>query len=270
VRAALAYEWRRITTVRSTYWFSGLTIGLSGLIAFFIAFEFSASDFTSTGISNFLQASTMVVTAGGSLVAVPVISAALCGVMGAMAFGHEYRYGTIKQTLTAVPDRLAVFAAKLVVLVGWLLVLMLLVVGIDLVLGEIFLTSFSLSGNAVRPIVDFVAYNVAFGVAGLALAAILRNLAGALVTLLVYPFVVDPIVYNIFRFGNVGSFSRLANLLPASAGRRTMYSPYELFANNATEAKVTAWGLGASTAVFWAGILLMVVVALALFLWRDA
>ena len=37
MRGAIAYEWRRITTVRSTYWFSAMAIVFSALIAFFIA-----------------------------------------------------------------------------------------------------------------------------------------------------------------------------------------------------------------------------------------
>src|SRR5690242_5300377 len=105
MKGALAYEWRRIVSVRSTYWFSGMTIAFSGLVAFFIAVSFSANDLTASGVATFLQASTLVVTAAGSVFFVPVISAAFCAVMGAMAYGHEYRYGTIRQTLIALPDR---------------------------------------------------------------------------------------------------------------------------------------------------------------------
>ncbi len=269
---ALAYEWRRITTVRSTYWFSGMTLAFSGLIAFFIAWSFSASDFSSDGINSFLQASTLVVTAGGSVLFVPVLSAPFCAVLGAMSFGHEYRYGTIKQTLTAVPDRVTVFFAKLAVLVGWLLVLMVVVVVVNVVMGTLFLTGFSLGTDSIRPIVDFVLYNVGFGIAGFGVAAVLRNLAGAMVAVLVYPFVIEPIGYNIVRIVRVGTLDRVANLFPASAGRRTIYLPYELFANPSTGSDLTlhVWGLAASTLVFWSGLVALLVFALVLFLRRDA
>jgi ABC-2 type transport system permease protein len=272
MRNALAYEWRRITSVRSTYWFSGMTLILSGAIAFFIALGFGASDFSSDGIQNFLQASTLVMTAGGSILFVPVLSAPFCAVLGAMSFGHEYRYGTIKQTLTAIPDRVVMFFAKLVVLVAWLLVLMAIVVLVNTVMGSLFLDGFTVSREALRPIVDFILYNVGFGIAGFGLAALFRNLAGALVGVLVYPFVVEPIGYNIVRIVRLGSLDRLANFFPASAGRRTIYSPYELFANPITGGDVTlhVWGLAASTAVFWCGLLALTGLALALFLKRDA
>jgi ABC-type transport system involved in multi-copper enzyme maturation permease subunit len=273
MRGALAYEWRRITTVRSTLWFSGMAIGCSAVIAFFIAVAFSRADLTSDGVSTFLEASTLVITAGGSVFIVPVITAAFCGVLGAMAFGHEYRYGTIKQTLTAIPDRTTAFFAKLLVLIGWLTVLMLVVVLVNMAMGVLFLTGFDLGGEAVRPIIDFVLYNVGFGIAGFSLAAVFRNLAGALVAVLVYPFVLENIGYNIVRFVHTGTVDRVANLFPAAAGRRTIFSPYEAFANPTSSSSDTVlhvWGLAASTAVFWCGLLILLGVALGLFLRRDA
>jgi hypothetical protein len=164
------------------------------------------------------------------------------------------------------------FFAKLLVLVGWLLVLMVVVLLVNTAMGALFLDGFSLSKEAVRPIINFVFYNVGFGIAGFALAALFRNLAGALVGVLVYPFVIEPIGYNLLRIVNLGTLDRLANLFPASAGRRSIYSPYELFANPTTGSDVTlhVWGLGPSTAVFWCGLLLLTFVALVLFLRRDA
>ena len=52
----------------------------------------------------------------------PVLAAPFYAVMGCMAMGHEYRYGTNKATLTAIPDRIAVLAAKALVLLAWVLV----------------------------------------------------------------------------------------------------------------------------------------------------
>jgi len=272
MRTAIAYEWRRITTVRSTYWFSGMAVLFSGAIAYFIALGFGQSDFSSDGIQNFLQASTLVITAGGSILFVPVLSAPFCGVLGAMSFGHEYRYGTIKQTLTAIPDRVVLFFAKLLVLMGWLLGVMILVVLVNTAMGALFLDGFSLSHEAIRPVVNFMLYNLGFGIAGFALAATLRNLAGALVAVLVYPFVIEPIGYNILRVVQLGTLDRLANLFPASAGRRSIYSPYQLFADPSSGSDVVfhVWGLGASVVVFWCGLLVVTAVGFALFLKRDA
>lgn len=273
---ALAYEWHRIRSVRSTYWFSGLAIGLSAAVSFFIAIGFSANDLASpqSGISSFLEASTLVVTAGGSLIVVPVLSAPFCAVMGAMAFGHEYRYGTIKQTLIAVPNRSALFAAKLLVLVGWVLATMVTVVLLDTLLGALFLSDFHLGTGSIRPIVDFILYSVGFAVAGLSLAALFRNLAGGLVAVLVYPYVIEPLAFNIIRYISIGRISRLADVLPAAAGRRTIFSPYEIFANPIDDSTgqhyQRVWDVAASTAVYWGGLALLTAVALALFLKRDA
>jgi hypothetical protein len=272
MKGALAYEWRRIISVRSTYWFSGMAIVFPALIALAIALSFSSTDLTASGIATFFQASTLVVTAGGSVVIVPVVSAAFCAVIGAMSFGHEYRYGTVRQTLIALPDRATEFIAKLAVLVCWLLVLMCTVALLDMAIGWLFLSGFHLGGSNVRPIVDFILYNVGFGIAGFSLAAIFRNLAGALVAVLVYPFVLDEFGYNLVRLIRVDTLSRLANLFPASAGRRTIYSPFHVFANPTTDSgfPLHVWGLAASTAVYWCGLLIIACIAFALFLTRDA
>ena len=61
----------------------------------------------------------------------PVLAAAFYAVIGVMSMGHEYRYGTNKATLTALPDRITVLVGKMVVLDPldhvrpWLLTLML-------------------------------------------------------------------------------------------------------------------------------------------------
>jgi hypothetical protein len=88
----------------------------------------------------------------------------------------------------------------------------------------------------------------------------------------VYPLVAEPIAYNILRVVDVGTLSNMANLFPASAGRRTIYSPYELFANpiNDPSLSVHVWSLAASTLVFWIGMLVLLGVSFALFMKRDA
>jgi ABC-type transport system involved in multi-copper enzyme maturation permease subunit len=272
MKGALAYEWRRITSVRSTYWFTALTLVLGGVIALFIAIALNPSDLTPTGVSSLSEASVVVTTAGASVIFVPVLSAPFCAVLGAMSFGHEYRYGTIKQTLIAIPDRVTMYFAKLTVLVGWILGLAIVLVLLNLAIGALLLTGFSMSGNAIRPILMFIFYNVGFGIAGFSLAAIFRNLAGALVAVLVYPFVAEPIGYNILRFVRIGTVDRLANLFPAAAGRRTMFLPYQLFANpvDSSDLPLHVWGLEASTVVFWGGLVVIAGFALALFLRRDA
>ena len=106
---ALRYEWVRIRTIGSTYWFYGIAVGITVLITGLVIWGVNSSlpeDF------NVEEATTWVVTGLGSGSFVPVLAAPFCAAVGVLAMGHEYRYGTNKATLTAIPDRSAVLTAK--------------------------------------------------------------------------------------------------------------------------------------------------------------
>jgi ABC-type transport system involved in multi-copper enzyme maturation permease subunit len=103
VISALRYEWVRIRTVRSTWVLSVLALVLNGAIAFALAETLSGEVVTVEDYRTVLT--------GG--LAFTALFMALVGVFG---YGHEYRHGTIRVTLTAVPQRGRVFLAKAVVL----------------------------------------------------------------------------------------------------------------------------------------------------------
>jgi ABC-2 type transport system permease protein len=97
----LTYEWRRARSIRTT-WVTGLaTIVSVAALAWLVA--------QSVTPEQPATATELVLTSviGNPLVIVLVAS------LGSMAFGHEYRYGTIRVTLTAFPRRTGVFFAKL-------------------------------------------------------------------------------------------------------------------------------------------------------------
>lgn len=264
---ALQYEWLRIKTIRSTYWISALAIGLTWVVTSLLIWGVNTNGQPDMNIP---QVSTWVVTGGASAPLIPVLAAVFFAVMGAMAMGHEYRYGTNKATLTALPDRVVVFAAKVLVVAGWVIASVILIVAVNLLIASLFLHSFSLSGDAIRPIVNYILYCVGFALAGLGLATILRNQTGAIAVVLVWPLVIEPIINGVLTvLSNIGNHTlgKLANLLPASAGRRVIYSPYDVFSGFGTQ---SSWGILASLVVFWVGVGCIVAAGLSLFLNRDA
>jgi ABC-2 type transport system ATP-binding protein len=60
------------------------------------------------------QITSSVVSVGASIGNVPLFSAYIIAMLGVFSFGHEYRDGMIRSTLTAVPSRGAVLTAKIV------------------------------------------------------------------------------------------------------------------------------------------------------------
>lgn len=127
--SALRYEWRRIFTIRSTFILLACAFIVSLLLGWITIEALSALSSTSadgqespeaTELATMEFMSLVFTTSGG------VIPLIFLGTIAAQAFGQEYRQGTIRLTLTAIPFRGRVFSAKLllvllVVAVGWII-----------------------------------------------------------------------------------------------------------------------------------------------------
>ncbi len=266
---ALKFEWVRITTIRSSYWMSGLALLLTAGITLLIALFVSASDMTDMDIP---QVTTYAVLAGATGPIIPIMAAPFYAVMGCMAIGHEYRYGTNKATLTAIPDRVVLLTAKLIVLLGWVLVVIAANVLVNLFITWLFLDQTNFDSGMLRPILCYALYCVGFAIAGFGLTALLRNMTGAIVAVLTYPLVVEPIVYGItvaIGSNNNPGVGKLTNLLPAAAGRRMMFDPYDIFAGFG-QTNIDVWGIGAAIAVFVIGVLITLAAGITSFIQRDA
>jgi len=266
---ALRYEWMRIRTIRSSYWMSALAIALTFGITLLMGLSISAADLDDE-FDSVDQVTTYIVLAGASGPFIPVMAAPFYAVMGVMAVGHEYRYGTNKATLSAIPDRVAVLAAKLVVLVAWVLASIAITLLLGMAITWLLLDNPQFGSHLVRPLLNYTGYCVGFAVAGMGLAALLRNQTGAIVAALTWPLVVEPIIYGVsvaISETTGGGIGKLTNLLPSSAGRRSMFDPYEAIAGFGS---IEVWSIGAAVIVFWLGVILVLAAGATSFVKRDA
>src|SRR3546814_13451604 len=113
--AALRYEWTRLTTLRSTWWITGLAITVGAGFTFLVAMMiriFTPSELTGEVNEDwsrfFLEAG---MTQFSNVDPVFYLMAYAVAVLGILSWGHEYRHGMMRATLTAVPNRPAVWAA---------------------------------------------------------------------------------------------------------------------------------------------------------------
>jgi ABC-2 type transport system permease protein len=102
MRSALRYEWRRLVSVRATWLLLALAIGFSVLLA---VLQITLAELN-TGIDGRAPIDVILANAHNP------ISITFISAVAAMTFGHEYRYGVIRLTLTALPRRGRLFAAK--------------------------------------------------------------------------------------------------------------------------------------------------------------
>lgn len=119
----LRSEWIKFTSLRSTYWTSGvivlLWIGLALLMA-------STGQFAAVGPTGEAlpmgdeqrQYLLVMIATSGSLIGVLV-----AGIQGVLSISGEYSTGMIRSSLTAVPHRLPVLAGKGIVVFIWMFLL---------------------------------------------------------------------------------------------------------------------------------------------------
>ena len=265
--AALRYEWRRLWTIRSTYWLIGTVVALQLVFCLIVAASaapiesfFDAEDVVSTIVSL------------GASSGAPLFSVYIIGLLGVFAYGHEYRHGMIRATLTAVPNRLQVFGAKalMVAALAGALALGCAVVGLAAAALFIDARGALASGTVWGVILGLVLYTALFGLCGMAAAALLRNQTGAVVLMLLFPSVIEVVVRLLLLLVSQGGndAAELARFLPFDAGS-------QMFARPSADAIAGAMGYdpfgpvggGLVLAVFTSALLAG---ALTLFLRRDA
>ncbi|OSC76658.1 ABC transporter permease [Streptomyces sp. BF-3] len=195
---ALAYEWIKFRSVRSTVWTTVATAVLPVLGAVFVA---------TTGS---LQSDDTVL--GGSLT-LSVVAQMLAAVVGALVVTGEYSSGTIRTTFAARPRRATVLAAKAALVAGVMYVLALASCTLAYLVGDALLPEGRYAQGDPLPALFGIAASFAVAaVLGLAVGTLVRHSAGAVTTvigLLLLPSLFGPL------FGDAERW--IAGLSPTAA-----------------------------------------------------
>ncbi|MHB8671709.1 MAG: ABC transporter permease subunit [Acidimicrobiales bacterium] len=181
----LRSEFCKLRSVRSTYW------TLFGAVAFNIAFAVLEAIFLPGRLSANQKATLdgVRVSLGGSH-----LSQIAIGVLGVLVISTEYTTGMIRATLSAVPARKRLLAAKAIVFAATAFV-----VGIAASFAAYFVFQALLTGDSLRSsigdpgvaraLIGGGLYLTAFGLLGLGLGTIIRVSSGAIAALLGLLFV---------------------------------------------------------------------------------
>ncbi|WP_285728001.1 ABC transporter permease [Psychromicrobium xiongbiense] len=195
----------------------------------------------------------------GQYLGVPVI-----GALAVMFIASEYSTGMIRSSFAAVPGRLPVFWAKAIILVVISYVLSVVAFfasfALDAAIFKAYGFDVSLSGKGTLSTIFLTGVYVAGAVLlGLALGALLRNSAGAIVILVGLIFVL-PIAGNFLGLIPGDFWKYLPDYFPSEAGARMAT------ALDHTNGKLDAWQGGL---VYLGWILLAAIPALVLLKKRD-
>ncbi|MFE0581569.1 hypothetical protein [Streptomyces sp. NPDC058874] len=212
---ALAYEWWRLRTLRSTWWTAAATLVVTALLA--LAFGSLIKDM-SADQGHPVPVSELLVIMLTKSPLTPVIA----GTLGVFAMGHEYRYGTIRTTLALTPRRTVAFGAKAASIAAFSGLLALANLAAAWAVAVPLLAGDSMDGVSaallVRVHVGQVLLIVGWGLAGVALGALIRSQTAALLTLLAVPFVVEPMLRAVLTNSGQPVLERAGAFLPFTAG----------------------------------------------------
>jgi ABC-2 type transport system permease protein len=254
----LRSEFTKIRSVRSTYWtllaLLAVSIGIGAAISAGTAASWSHTSAADRATFDATQASIAGLFFLGQLVIV---------VLGAIVLTAEYSTGMIRTSLTAMPRRVTVYAAKVTVFAAVALVVTMVAAFIAFFLGQTLMASTHQSAtlsqpNVLRAIIGTALYVTLCGLFAFAAGAIMRHTAAAITSVIGLLFVI-PILAHLLP----DSWYRdLDRWLPDAAGRAIsatlggqdahLFSPWNQFA------------------VFAVYTAILLVVGAVLFLRRDA
>lgn len=268
MRDALAYEWVRIRTIRSTWWLTvlafGLGVGLSLVLALVTSDEIgdSPSEAVLDGIGPF------VVTQLSATGQVPSLVGYLLTIIGIFAWGHEYRHGMIRASLTGLRSRDALWAAKYAVVGAWVVVVQLVTMLVSALAGQLVLGRFEnfFAGETLATMGWQLLSTLLLTWMAMAFTTLTRSQAFALVAIFLWPLLVETVIQVFFVIvPGLRDDTAILRFLPFSAQRRM---------TNVLDDATSTFGdplsaLG-GTAVFGALALLLMAAAFALFRRRDA
>lgn len=208
--AAVAFEWVKIRTLRSTVWSLALFSVMSVAVALIFGYVMRGSyaDMSEAARANFDP-----VASGFSGLKLGMIALVVFGVL---TVSSEYSTGTIRSSLTAVPRRGVFYAAKMLTGTGTALVVSVVVVAVSFLTAQAALGSpanVSLSDEGVpRALLGAVLYMTLICAFSMGLATVLRSSALTMGILVPLFFMISTIL------NSIPGVQKVAQFLPDLAG----------------------------------------------------
>jgi ABC-type transport system involved in multi-copper enzyme maturation permease subunit len=222
VRDALAYELVRIRTIRSTWWLTVgavvVGVGISTLFSWGIS-----ADFADNGVNGPEPVGALVVTQVAATGQVPSIVCFILALVGVLAWGHEYRHGMIRSSLTAPTSRPALWLAKFLVVGAWVAVVAFTTFLLAGLVGTLFLSDYLtvLDGQTWSVIGRQVLYGVLLTWLAMAFTLLTRSQAFALVMVFLWPLLVESLVKLLFLLvPQLRDDQEVLRFLPFTAGTK--------------------------------------------------
>lgn len=214
LRRVIRSEWIKMRSARSTI----VTLGLTGIA---VALAGLLVSIISNGAAMGADGTTQYDPAGNSLFGT-MIAQLVLGVLGALFVTTEYSTGMIRATLTAVPKRLPVLWAKVIVVAGVAFVTMTAALAVAFFVGQALYGGVGLGASVTDPgvlraLLGAALFPTAIAVMGVAFGTLMRHTAAAVGILFGMLFIVPVLLVPLG-----GIWADVSAYLPGEAGQATM------------------------------------------------
>jgi len=244
VNRIIKYEIIRARTLKSTWIFPLIGIALSWIAAYFATSNAGIESMSSEGGATFFTFAAIINNSFTPL------SIFFITIPFAQAFGHEYRDGTMRLTLSAYPIRIKVFVAKtLVPTVISVIAVLIAMLGMRVIYSLRVRVPFSSSGNESALELRHLIFTVLWGLIVAAVVIFTRNMAAGIAGVVVWAAILENLVVGLFST----KWEKIGDYLPLLQGMNW-----------------TQNGESRSLAVIAITTAVMVVLSAAKFLKRDA
>lgn len=245
----VASEWIKFRSVRSTLW----TLPVTALVMVGLAVLQAWGAVTVGGDAPEVGGSAPTIVTGGWFLAQMVVA-----VLAILTITGEYSTGQIRSSVTAVPRRVPILAAKALVLFVAVAVVSTVAVALSWLASLPFLNQLGVSVDLSNPdqlrvLLGTPLYLATIALFAFAVGALLRHSAGALAIVLALLLVVE----NVFALLPFRFFEVVSPFLPSTSGGRILLDSgtLEFMDAGSTGAHLTAWQ-GYGVLVAWVVVLL--------------
>lgn len=189
-------EWIKLRTVRMNLVLFIVAVAFPVVVSVLVAALANVSDLKVSDIAGLVTGSS-------------VVTALLLGVVGAVSITGEFAHGTIRPTFAATPRRMRVLVAKAIVTALFAAVAEALVVvfcfAVSSAIAKSRGVSVSLSGQpeAKAALIGIVVFAVIVSLLGFGLGMVIRNTPAAVAILILWPLVVENIIFAILSAAGV-------------------------------------------------------------------
>jgi len=202
----LKYEFVRAVTIKSTFIFPLVGIALSWVLAYFGLHDFATVAYDENG--NSVPSLVNAINNSYSPLSIFFIT-----IPFAQAFGHDYRDGTMRLTLSAFPIRIKVFFAKLVIPTAVAaLMTAISLVGIW-VIYRLFIPSPDIS-NALQTMGRHIGFTIFWGLLVASVVIFTRIMAAGIAGIVVWAAILEGLLGVVLA----RRFPKLPDYLPISQG----------------------------------------------------